>query len=123
MCHFCGGQLYKNAHGDIVCGGCNETLDRGELETSFQEREAPPDTGMDAPYTEEGRHPHHKHLIWVECAPHHGMYIFTTPAAEGSVLANLEDVQVMLGGQYNEDDAYQAGYASDEYLELGGFKT
>jgi hypothetical protein len=32
ICPFCGGHVYENVAGDLVCEGCGETLYRGEVE-------------------------------------------------------------------------------------------
>ena len=77
---------------------------------------------LTAPHDENGRHPQYGHLVWVDCEPHHSMYLVTSPAMEGSsILMSGDDVAEMLGSQNEgeeEDEPPQEGYVSDEYLTL-----
>ena len=60
----------------------------------------------------QGWHPDYEHLMWIDAEPHFGMYIVTSDAVPGSMLADDDMLQSMLGDQY--DDA--CGYVSDEYI-------
>lgn len=65
----------------------------------------------DVPH-KKGFHPEYPHLIYVEADPHHGMYLVTSPAAEGSMLASEDDLAAMEPRLLDEGYAY----ISDEYL-------
>ncbi len=72
-----------------------------------------------APDLSNLRHPEYSHLVFIDAWPHHSMYQVTCGADNvlHKMLVNEEDLRVMLGDQYREDEAEQFGYVSDEYLE------
>ena len=66
----------------------------------------------DAEPNEFGFHPEYGHLAWYYIERHHGSYIVTSPARDGSLLVSGESLSDMFG-ECAEDGAY----AVDEYLD------
>jgi hypothetical protein len=66
---------------------------------------------------EDGRHPEHKHLIFVEAEPHFGGYLLKSPAAgEKTAWVSEEDYLHIFTDRFTRENEF--GYVTDEYLQI-----